>query len=128
MKLRVRVKTKNDIKYYSPDTNWASLIVEVKEIMEESQNHTVNVLVQMMDTIKAAGIISFEPKAKGEYIIMGEYEKDEKWGWQFKIDGGYENIKLDTLEEKRLFLEQILTERQVESLFNTFEDPFQYIE
>ena len=84
MKLRVRVKTKNDIKYYSPDTNWASLIVEVKEIMEESQNHTVNVLVQMMDTIKAAGIISFEPKAKGEYIIMGEYEKDEKWGWQFK--------------------------------------------
>ena len=128
MKLRVRIKTKNDIKYYSPDTNWASLIVEVKEIMEESQNHTVNVLVQMMDTIKAAGIISFEPKAKGEYIIMGEYEKDEKWGWQFKIDGGYENIKLDTLEEKRLFLEQILTERQVESLFNTFEDPFQYIE
>lgn len=128
MKLRVRVKTKNDIKYYSPDTNWASLIVEVKEIMEESQNHTVNVLVQMMDTIKAAGIISFEPKAKGEYIIMGEYEKDEKWGWQFKIDGGYENIKLNTLEEKRLFLEQILTERQVESLFNTFEDPFQHIE
>ncbi len=128
MKLRVRIKTKNDIKYYSPDTNWASLIVEVKEIMEESQNHTVNVLVQMMDTIKAAGIISFEPKAKGEYIIMGEYEKDEKWGWQFKIDGGYENIKLDTLEEKRLFLEQILTERQVESLFNTFEDPFQHIE
>ena len=128
MKLRIRIKTKNDIKYYSPDTNWASLIVEVKEIMEESQNHTVNVLVQMMDTIKAAGIISFEPKAKGEYIIMGEYEKDEKWGWQFKIDGGYENIKLDTLEEKRLFLEQILTERQVESLFNTFEDPFQYIE
>lgn len=128
MKLRVRVKTKNDIKYYSPDTNWASLIVEVKEIMEESQNHTANVLVQMIDTIKAAGIISFEPKAKGEYIIMGEYEKDEKWGWQFKIDGGYENIKLDTLEEKRLFLEQILTERQVESLFNTFEDPFQYIE
>ena len=128
MKLRVRVKTKNDIKYYSPDTNWASLIVEVKEIMEESQNHTINVLIQMMDTIKAAGIISFEPKAKGEYIIMGEYEKDEKWGWQFKIDGGYENIKLDTLEEKRLFLEQILTERQVESLFNTFEDPFQYVE
>lgn len=128
MKLRVRVKTKNDIKYYSPDTNWASLIVEVKEIMEESQNHTVNVLVQMMDTIKAAGIISFEPKAKGEYIIMGEYEKDEKWGWQFKIDGGYENIKLNTLEEKRLFLEQILTERQVESLFNTFEDPFRHIE
>ena len=128
MKLRVKIKTKNDIKYYSPDTNWASLIVEVKEIMEESQNHTINVLVQMMDTIKAAGIISFEPKAKGEYIIMGEYEKDEKWGWQFKIDGGYENIKLDTLEEKRLFLEQILTERQVESLFNTFEDPFQYVE
>lgn len=128
MKLRVKIKTKNDIKYYSPDTNWASLIVEVKEIMEESQNHTINVLIQMMDTIKAAGIISFEPKAKGEYIIMGEYEKDEKWGWQFKIDGGYENIKLDTLEEKRLFLEQILTERQVESLFNTFEDPFQYVE
>ena len=128
MKLRVTIKNSNDIKFYSPDSNWTSFIATVRDVLEDSPSDLANILVKTSQTIKAAGIVSFEPKLRGDYIIMGEYEKDEKWGWQFKIDGGYENVRLESQEDKRLFLEQILTERQVESLYSTFEDPFEYVE
>ena len=128
MKLRVTIKNSNDIKFYSPDSNWTSFIATIRDVLEESESNLANILVKTSQTIKAAGVVSFEPKIRGDYIIMGEYEKDEKWGWQFKIDGGYENVRLESPEDKKLFLEQILTERQVESLYSTFEDPFQYVE
>lgn len=127
MKLKITIRNKDDIKYYSPDSHWTSFIAVVREIMEESEDKTANILVKGMKTIKVAGLISFEPQPKGDYVIMGDFIKDEKWGWQFKIDGGYENVKLTTPEEKRLFLEQILTDRQVDSLYDTFEDPFEYV-
>lgn len=127
MKLKITIRNKDDIKYYSPDSHWASFIATIKEILEESNDELANLMVRVSNTIKAAGLISFEPQPKGDYVIMGDFIKDEKWGWQFKIDGGYENVKLTTPEEKRLFLEQILTDRQVDSLYDTFEDPFEYV-
>lgn len=127
MKLKITIRNKDDIKYYSPDSHWASFIATIKEILEESNDKFANLMVRVSNTIKAAGIVSFEPQPKGDYVIMGDFIKDEKWGWQFKIDGGYENVKLITPEEKRLFLEQILTDRQVDSLYDTFEDPFEYV-
>lgn len=127
MKLKITIRNKDDIKYYSPDSHWASFIATIKEILEESNDELANLMVRVSNTIKAAGIVSFEPKLRGDYVIMGDFIKDEKWGWQFKIDGGYENVKLTTPEEKRLFLEQILTDRQVDSLYDTFEDPFEYV-
>lgn len=128
MKLRVTIRNSNDIRFYSPDSNWTSFIATIRDVLEESNDELANLMVKVSDTIKAAGIVSFEPKIRGDYIIMGEYENDEKWGWQFKIDGGYENVRLESPEDKRLFLEQILTERQVESLYSTYEDPFEYVE
>ena len=128
MKLRVTIRNSNDIRFYSPDSNWTSFIATIRDVLEESNDELANLMVKVSDTIKAAGIVSFEPKLRGDYIIMGEYENDEKWGWQFKIDGGYENVRLESPEDKRLFLEQILTERQVESLYSTYEDPFEYVE
>lgn len=127
MKLKITIRNKDDIKYYSPDSHWASFIATIKEILEKSNDELVNLMVRVSNTIKAAGIVSFEPKLSSDYVIMGDFIKDEKWGWQFKIDGGYENVKLTTPEEKRLFLEQILTDRQINSLYDTFEDPFEYV-
>lgn len=128
MKLKIVIQNKNDIKYFSPDTQWTSFVAWVLEVIEPSNNHIVNAIIESSYTIKAAGIVSFEPKPGGEYTIMGELVKDPKWGWQFQIDGGYEEVNLTTDDDKRLFLEQILTERQVNSLYNTFEDPFEYVE
>ena len=128
MKLKVVIKNKRDIRFYSPDTNWTSFVAVVKEVIEGSDDNFVNIMVSSSSSIKAAGVVSFEPKTQSVYVLMGDYIKDEKWGWQFKIDGGYEEVSLDNKSDQRLFLEQILTERQVNSLYDAFENPFEYIE
>lgn len=127
MKLKITIKDKSDIKYYSPDTHWTSLIAWVVEIVEKSNNSLANAMIQNMFTIKVAGVVSFEPQPNGEYFVMGDFIKDPKWGWQFKVDGGYEDVQLTTADDKKMFLEQILTERQVTSLYDTFDDPFEYV-
>ena len=71
MKIRVTIKNSNDIKFYSPDSNWTSFIATVRDVLEESQNKTANLMIHMSPTIKAAGIVSFEPKTKGDFILMG---------------------------------------------------------
>lgn len=38
MKLKITIRNKDDIKYYSPDSHWASFIAVVREIMEESED------------------------------------------------------------------------------------------
>ena len=120
MKIKVKIKSKKDIKYYSPDTQWTSFNAQVQDILEDDG---YKIIVKGME-IKVAGVVTFAPQSKGIYIIMGEYVKDEKWGWQFKINGAYEDVEINTIDEKKQFLSQILTERQVNSLFDTFEDPF----
>ena len=87
MKLKITIRNKDDIKYYSPDSHWASFIATIKEILEKSNDELANLMVRVSNTIKAAGIVSFEPKLSSDYVIMGDFIKDEKWGWQFKIDG-----------------------------------------
>lgn len=126
MKIKVKIRNNDDIKYYNQDSHWTSMIVEVLGIIEKINNSSDSYL-EMLDTIKAAGIVSFIPQPKSTYILMGDFVYDDKWGWQFKIDGGYEEVEINTINEKRAFLSKILTDRQVNSLFDTFEDPFDFI-
>lgn len=126
MKIKVKIRNNDDIKYYNQDSHWASMIVEVLGVIEKSNNSSDSYL-EMLETIKAAGIVSFVPQPKSTYILMGDFVYDDKWGWQFKIDGGYEEVEINTINEKRAFLSKILTDRQVNSLFDTFEDPFDFI-
>lgn len=126
MKIKVKIRNKEDIKYYNQDSHWASMIVEVLGVIEKS-NSSSDMYLEALETIKAAGVISFIPQPKSTYILMGDFIYDDKWGWQFKIDGGYEEVEINTINEKRAFLSKILTERQVNSLFDTFEDPFDFI-
>lgn len=126
MKIKVKIRNNDDIKYYNQDSHWASMIVEVLGVIEKTSNSSDSYL-EMLETIKAAGIVSFIPQPKSTYILMGDFVYDDKWGWQFKIDGGYEEVEINTINEKRAFLSKILTDRQVNSLFDTFEDPFDFI-
>ena len=73
MKLKITIRNKDDIKYYSPDSHWASFIATIKEILEESNDELANLMVRVSNTIKAAGIVSFEPQPKGDYVIMGDF-------------------------------------------------------
>ena len=126
MKIKVKIRNNDDIKYYNQDSHWASMIVEVLGVIEKS-NSSSDMYLEVLETIKAAGVISFIPQPKSTYILMGNFIYDDKWGWQFKIDGGYEEVEINTINEKRAFLSKILTDRQVNSLFETFEDPFDFI-
>lgn len=126
MKIKVKIRNNDDIKYYNQDSHWTSMIVEVLGVIEKTNNSSDSYL-EMLETIKAAGIVSFIPQPKSTYILMGDFVYDDKWGWQFKIDGGYEEVEINTINEKRAFLSKILTDRQVNSLFDTFEDPFDFI-
>ena len=126
MKIKVKIRNNDDIKYYNQDSHWASMIVEVLGVIEKSNNSS-DMYLEALETIKTAGVISFIPQPKSTYILMGDFIYDDKWGWQFKIDGGYEEVEINTINEKRAFLSKILTDRQVNSLFNTFEDPFDFI-
>lgn len=127
MKVKIKINRNEDVKYYNPDSHWASLLGEVLEITEPSQSNLINTLIKSSSYIKAAGIISFRPQPNGVYVLMGEFINDEKWGWQFQIDGGYEEVAINTISEKKAFLSKILTTRQVTSLFDKFDDPFEYI-
>lgn len=126
MKIKVKIRNNDDIKYYNQDSHWTSIIVEVLGVIEKTNNSSDSYL-EMLETIRAAGVVSFIPQPKSTYILMGDFVYDDKWGWQFKIDGGYEEVEINTINEKRAFLSKILTDRQVNSLFDTFEDPFDFI-
>lgn len=127
MKIKIKIKKNEDIKYYNPDSHWTSLSAEVLGIIEPSANNIANSVITIASFIRVAGVVSFTPQPKSTYILIGDFVDDEKWGWQFKADGGYEEVEINTLSEKKLFLSKILTDRQVKSLFETFEDPFDFI-
>ena len=47
MKIRVTIKNNNDIKFYSPDSNWTSFIATMRDVLEESQSKTANMMIHI---------------------------------------------------------------------------------
>lgn len=117
MKIKVKIRNNDDIKYYNQDSHWTSMIVEVLGVIEKTNNSSDSYL-EMLETVKAAGIVSFIPQPKSTYILMGDFVYDDKWGWQFKIDGGYEEVEINTINEKRAFNMAVLHHKTVDR--NTF--------
>lgn len=122
--MKIKAKLVSE-RWYSPDTNWGTFTVKVLSIIEKKDEEED---INMDKMLNIAGNIFFRPETGVEYVFEGEYKFNVKYGWQFEIFSGYEDVHLDTPEEKRLFLEQILTERQVENLYKTYQDPFTIIE
>lgn len=125
MKIKAKMTSSSDLIWYSPETNWGTFRVKVLEIIEKTDN---DLPLNINNKIKVAGNLSFRPEVDVEYLFEGHYYDDVKWGLQFDLVSGHEDIKLETPEDKRSFLEQILTEKQIENLYNTYEDPFIIIE
>lgn len=117
MKLRVKI---DKIYYYNEESNWASFLAEVQEIIEKDSNFDDF-------KVRCSGTILVTPDKKSEYILIGDYILDEKWGWQLKVDAMFEEVKLENSKDKIHFLSTIVTEKQLKSLYDTFEDPYEYI-
>lgn len=62
------------------------------------------------------------------YKLIGKLVKDPNYGWQYEIV--YMGTQYDMTDEReqKIFLSHILTESQLNELFNTFSNPIQYIE
>lgn len=121
MQVKISIKYPSDIKFYSPESHWASFSAHINEVVEGEG------IIRMIDKVRMAGICQSEPRCGAIYTAFGDYVENEKWGWQFKIDYLYEDIKLDSYDDKKMFLSQILTERQFKNLYETYQDPFEVI-
>ena len=62
------------------------------------------------------------------YTIIGKEVINEKYGIQYELIYIGKHIELDSIDEQKIFLSKIITENQIESLFDTFENPIKVIE
>ena len=61
-----------------------------------------------------------------EYIVHG-YETSSEYGISYTVAMMSELVDLSTPEKQRAFLSELITPKQLESLFNTFENPYEVI-
>lgn len=63
------------------------------------------------------------------YRVMARETYDEKFkSYQYLVDYVCEIVELDSQEQQRAFLVNIISEKQVDALFETFENPMKVIE
>lgn len=77
-------------------------------------------------TIKGDSLPHIKMDGKTEYTLQA-YETESDYGISYTVKMMGEVVDLSDPNKQRAFLRQILTERQVETLFETFIDPIQAI-
>lgn len=116
------VVTYRGSKYYKG--GWVTGTVKIEEIVEQDEEFAYKV----GSLLKVRGTTGFEPSINSIYNLIGELQMDKTWGEQLEIFSMNEKISLETQEDKKYFLQQILTENQVEELYSIYEDPFALLE
>ena len=77
-------------------------------------------------TIKGDSLPHIKMDGKTEYTLQA-YETESDYGISYTVKMMGEVVDLSDPNKQRAFLRQILTERQVETLFETFIDPISSI-
>lgn len=124
MKIRAKMTSPSNLRYYSPDTNWAAFTVKVLDIIDKLDGEPI---IDLNKMLSVAGNIFFKPEVDVEYLLEGAYI-DTKYGMQLQLKNSHADVKLNTPEDKKMFLKQILTDKQIENIYNTYDDPFIIIE
>lgn len=62
-----------------------------------------------------------------EYKLVAKEVVDPKYGLQYEVIFISENYELDDKEQQKLFLENILTTKQLKNIYDTLDDPFETI-
>jgi exodeoxyribonuclease V alpha subunit len=62
------------------------------------------------------------------YTVLAEEVEDPKWGKQYEIKYIGQPAKLDTEKDQKIFLSKILTEAQIQHLYDTFKNPMEVIQ
>lgn len=95
--------------------------LSVQEVLEGE------VTTSKWGTITVTGSLC-EMNKEDTYTLVAAEVEDEKYGKQYKSIYISKVVNLSDIHSQKIFLKKILTERQVENLFQTFESPITIIE
>ena len=62
------------------------------------------------------------------YTLIAKEKPSDKFGMQYSIVSMFEEVDLSNEKNQKIFLLKFLTEKQVENLYNTFNNPIEIIE
>ena len=62
------------------------------------------------------------------YIVSASQIIDSIWGTQYEVNNMRMDFPLESIEDQKKFLSRVLTEKQVEALFNLTDNPMQLLE
>lgn len=125
--LKARVKIVNQFYPKPPATieegTFGIVTARVLEVYDQSVEPYIHHQYQTI-TIKGNHLPKIE--TGNEYVVHG-HETTSEYGVSYTVMMMTENVVLDTQEKQRAFLSQLVSERQLESLFKAFENPYEVI-
>lgn len=121
IKCKIRIKTiyyPKDLGEFEPGdfASFSACIIEDKEGFPKTRH----------GYLMLSGIVN-DLDRKAEYIVTARYKCDPVYGDEYRIVCMNKVINLQDSVEQRMFLEHILTDRQVERLYDALKNPFQVI-
>lgn len=100
---------------------WGMVLADVLQVMEGDVKFNKSGYIKLVGTMPD---INYE----NEYVVTAKEETHEKFGFQYKIMRMGLGIDLSSPENGRVFLSKILTENQVEALYEALNDPIEALE
>lgn len=107
--------------FYKEETNFGILGLSVIEMIDGKEPE-----LNSFGNFTAKGEIP-KPKVGGQYLIKAKKVDNSKYGKQYQIMSMCTRIAIskDDVEGKRIYLETIFTDNQVNALYETLKDPYQ---
>ncbi len=100
---------------------WSSFSCSVVEALEGEP------VLNKYGTINCSGANVPEFDKNETYILYAKLKIDDKWGPQYVVASMGTEYNLNCLEDQLKFLSFILTEKQIKLLYETLENPFDFI-
>jgi len=109
-----------DIRYYKNE--FGIIIISIDKVKKGTPK------CNKFNQIIAKGEMS-QPIVGNMYCMIADYIDDPKWGGQYNIVSLYSAINFDEADEagKKKFLSSLFTPLQVESMYNTLDDPYKVL-
>lgn len=115
-KIRCLIKVKRILypKHYVRG-EWALFLASIEEVMDGEPYHP--------DEIKVKGR-PYDLELNGVYVLHATLDNNDKYGYSYQVNTLSKECDFSDPRHKRLFLESLFTERQVETLYSATNDPY----
>lgn len=119
-KIRAKIRIKN-VRYYNESNNFGIISAEVLECNDYY-------VTDKYGNVVVKGTMPY-PNENGEYILNAKEVFDNKWGHQYEVINMCTSITLDPGDKvgQRVYLETLFSSRQVESMYDALENPYEVL-